>query len=216
VSRPPARRRRRVLPTGPAQRARVLEVARAVFLRRGYRDATLSEICEEAAVGRATLYRYFDGKLDLLVALVDEIFARVERLVATQPLPPPPPPELPLRDALLTFSLERMRTNLEALFADEATLRLLVDMRGVDERIDRLIARIDQVILGSLEADLRAGQLIGALRPFDTRRVARFCLGGLQHLLLEELRDGRPLELDAIARLVVELELFGLVAAPSA
>jgi AcrR family transcriptional regulator len=65
---------------------RILEVARAVFEAEGVTDADLADIARKAKVGRATLYRYFDGKDALLRALMDEdwdaqasLFARLAR-----------------------------------------------------------------------------------------------------------------------------------------
>jgi AcrR family transcriptional regulator len=65
---------------------RILEVARAVFEAEGVTDADLADIARKAKVGRATLYRYFDGKEALLRALLDEdwdaqagLFARLAR-----------------------------------------------------------------------------------------------------------------------------------------
>jgi AcrR family transcriptional regulator len=51
-------------------RDRILDAAYRVFERCGVTDGTMSDVAEEAAVGRATLYRYFPGKGALVEALV--------------------------------------------------------------------------------------------------------------------------------------------------
>lgn len=51
-------------------RERLLEAAYAVFEHKGVADGTMSEVAEQAGVGRATLYRYFAGKESLLEQLV--------------------------------------------------------------------------------------------------------------------------------------------------
>lgn len=68
---------------------RILKVARAVFEAEGVNDADLADIARKAEVGRATLYRYFDGKDALLRALLDEdwdaqasLFARLAKAPA--------------------------------------------------------------------------------------------------------------------------------------
>lgn len=95
-------------------------------------------------------------------------------------------------------------------FTDEATLRILVvGAWGIDDAIDRLTQKVDDLILGSLEADLKTGQMMGILRSVDTSKIARF-LSGLQKLLLTELKDGKPIDISEVTRLVVELEVFGL------
>jgi AcrR family transcriptional regulator len=51
---------------------RILAAAREAFVADGVNDADLADIARKAKVGRATLYRYFDGKDALLKALLDE------------------------------------------------------------------------------------------------------------------------------------------------
>lgn len=48
----------------------VLDAAHAVFTERGLREGTLGEVARRAGIGRATLYRYFDGKDAVVSALV--------------------------------------------------------------------------------------------------------------------------------------------------
>jgi AcrR family transcriptional regulator len=71
-------------PPGPAQetreesreerkaqsRRRILDSAREVFFRDGFMAANLDEVAEKAGVAKGTLYRYFDSKADLYVAVL--------------------------------------------------------------------------------------------------------------------------------------------------
>lgn len=64
--------RRQIYRLPRAQRvADILETARAVFCEKGYSDAVISEIAERAGVVEGTVYRYFSGKRDLLVKVVE-------------------------------------------------------------------------------------------------------------------------------------------------
>jgi len=51
-------------------RRRILESAREVFFRDGFMSANLDEVAEKAGVAKGTLYRYFDSKADLYVAVL--------------------------------------------------------------------------------------------------------------------------------------------------
>jgi TetR/AcrR family fatty acid metabolism transcriptional regulator len=51
-------------------RRRILEQARTVFFRDGFVDANLDEIAQGAGVAKGTLYRYFESKADLYVAVL--------------------------------------------------------------------------------------------------------------------------------------------------
>lgn len=51
-------------------RRRILESAREVFFRDGFMAANLDEVADRAGVAKGTLYRYFDSKADLYVAVL--------------------------------------------------------------------------------------------------------------------------------------------------
>jgi AcrR family transcriptional regulator len=51
-------------------RRRILESARTVFFRDGFVRANLDEVAESAGVAKGTLYRYFDSKAELYVAVL--------------------------------------------------------------------------------------------------------------------------------------------------
>jgi len=64
------------------QRRRILEAARGVFFRDGFVKANLDEVAEGAGVAKGTLYRYFESKAEMYVALLSadgEIFAQKMR-----------------------------------------------------------------------------------------------------------------------------------------
>jgi AcrR family transcriptional regulator len=62
-----------------AKRARILRAAERVCSRHGVLAARMEEIAAEARVSKGTLYRFFDAKDDLLVAMVIESFAAGHR-----------------------------------------------------------------------------------------------------------------------------------------
>ncbi len=51
-------------------RRRILDSARDVFFRDGFMAANLDEVAERAGVAKGTLYRYFESKADLYVAVL--------------------------------------------------------------------------------------------------------------------------------------------------
>ncbi len=55
-----------------AQRQKILHSAREVFFRDGFAQANLDEVAAHAGVAKGTLYRYFENKADLYVALLTE------------------------------------------------------------------------------------------------------------------------------------------------
>lgn len=54
----------------PPTRQRILKAAREIFFRDGFVDTNLDEIASRAEVGKGTLYRHFESKAELYVAVL--------------------------------------------------------------------------------------------------------------------------------------------------
>jgi AcrR family transcriptional regulator len=69
-------------------RARIQQVAVALFTEQGYEKTSLREIAERLDVTKAALYYHFKSKEDIVRSLVEDYFGQVDALVAwarTQP-----------------------------------------------------------------------------------------------------------------------------------
>ena len=51
-------------------RARILKAAKEIFFRDGFADTNLDEVASRAEVGKGTLYRHFESKIELYVAVL--------------------------------------------------------------------------------------------------------------------------------------------------
>jgi TetR/AcrR family transcriptional repressor of mexJK operon len=54
----------------PSKRETILKAARTIFVRSGYRGASMDAIAEEAPVSKPTLYSHFGNKHDLFIAVI--------------------------------------------------------------------------------------------------------------------------------------------------
>jgi len=52
----------------------ILDAAANVFSRRGFHDARVDDIAEEAGLSKGTLYWYFKSKDDIIIGLLDRLF----------------------------------------------------------------------------------------------------------------------------------------------
>src|SRR5437773_4612586 len=77
--------RRRTYLRADDRRAQILSVAKGVFTRRGYHAANVAHICQAAKIGRGTLYQYFDNKRAVLLALLEDVEARIQKVLASRP-----------------------------------------------------------------------------------------------------------------------------------
>lgn len=64
------------------RRERLLAAASRVFARNGYEQTTMDQIAGEAGIGKPTIYRYFDGKGALFVAVFEDALDRLEAKLA--------------------------------------------------------------------------------------------------------------------------------------
>ncbi len=56
------------------RRNRILQAARDIFAKEGFRDAEVKTIARQAGVGKATIYKHFESKDDILLKIVEENF----------------------------------------------------------------------------------------------------------------------------------------------
>jgi TetR/AcrR family transcriptional regulator, transcriptional repressor of aconitase len=63
------------------RRQRLLDAAWRCSARKGYRDITVDDICAEAAASKGAFYVYFETKQDLLLALLDDDAAQIDRRI---------------------------------------------------------------------------------------------------------------------------------------
>jgi AcrR family transcriptional regulator len=198
----------------PERRRRILESAKRVFARRGYHDTNISHICEDLGIARGTLYQYFTSKKDVFAAIVEEMLARVRAVVESEPVVEIPDGFHPTRLQVIAYTAGSLQRVLEAAFADEASLRILVrEAVGLDVGIDAILRAIDDLVIDRFARDLEAARRAGVVRAdVDPRAAALFVLGGVQRVALDALGHDRTVDLGALALEVTRMNLMGLLA----
>lgn len=161
------------------RRRHIVRCARDVFLQYGYRKTALEDVAQAAAVGKATLYHYFEGKDDLFGAVVAEMY---EEYLALQ------------RAGIAeeTTAVDKIRRYAQQLLAEHQ--KLVGSVRGfgrVDgEFPDRILAHLRrqrQHELVILEGILEDGVRTGELRSMNPGRVALLLLGSLRAMIMDAL-----------------------------
>jgi AcrR family transcriptional regulator len=69
--------------TGSARRAQLIEIARAVFAKRGYEATSVEEIAARANISKPIVYEHFGGKEGLYAVLVDREMDHVITRIST-------------------------------------------------------------------------------------------------------------------------------------
>lgn len=141
-----------------AARRRLIDSAEKCFKRYGVAKTTVEDVAMQANVSRATVYRYFEGRDELVLGvLLREAGRFVKRLRKHIDLQPT------FSDAIVegaVFTLENVRgdANLGMLFAPE-TVGLTARVEGASEALFAISSEIMLPIfeLGSKEGKLREG-----------------------------------------------------------
>ncbi|HWE60972.1 MAG TPA: TetR family transcriptional regulator [Chloroflexota bacterium] len=166
-----------------ANRARILEAARAILAERGL-DMEVNEVAERASVGVGTLYRHFANRDDLVRAILSETFeglvARVRSIAAIED------PAAALRQ--IPFMLDESVSSLFVTLRDPRAAKLLQDVK---QRMSQPLAtELIELIAGIVERGVRMGAFRADLDPPATAAAILGSIGAV----CETLGATRPLE----------------------
>ncbi len=66
----------------PGTKKRIIEVARGLFSQHGYLGVSMNDIAERVNITKAALYYHFTGKTEIYREVLDEVFNRLNSLIA--------------------------------------------------------------------------------------------------------------------------------------
>jgi AcrR family transcriptional regulator len=156
-------------------RARIQEVALALFATRGYALTSLQEIATELDVTKAALYFYFPAKAQLLTSLADPLLDGVHTLLNAYtdgPLTTSARQEVvcALTDLLLAHRrvVAWLARDLTALAQPEIGERIA----ALAAHVQRLLAGADASLVGQVRVAAAVGALLGPLVALETQSLS--------------------------------------------
>jgi AcrR family transcriptional regulator len=159
---------------GQRTRAALVQAGREVFEDRGYPAARVSDVCARAGVGHGTFYTYFDGKPDLLEAVVAAAVG--DMFAASRPR------ESPL-SGVRSDPYQRIeaanRRYLKAAVRNARLLRVFDQVAGDDPRFGRLRLDVQQMFASRVADGLRSLQQEGRADPTLPTDMAAHALGAM-------------------------------------
>lgn len=152
--------------TREAVRADLARTVLDVFLKRGY-AVTVDDAAKEAGISRATFFRYFGSKEDVVVASVES--AKINYLDALRELPQESIPSgwrlvrAAIEPVVLTATAEpeALRARLRLIASEPALKRRLLERRAVNT--EALVAALDQHVGDSFTARILATSGLAAV-----------------------------------------------------
>ena len=192
-------------------RRRIIEAAREVFFRDGFMPANLDEVAELAGVAKGTLYRYFESKADLYVAvLADNGRVFTGKLAEAVSVADSPSEQLRRMSRFYLEHWVRHRDYFQIFWAID-NQKVIGDLPAeVTEEVSKLWEQSLTILNGVLERAVEAGELA----PCDTWEVANILWTVANSLIQSDgsgmRRDLRRRPLEAVYSDAIELLLRGL------
>jgi TetR/AcrR family transcriptional regulator len=204
----------------PSSREKILDVAEALFARRGYAGVGLREVADAAGLGKSSLFHHFRSKTQIYGEVLDRVLHRIgERVGPVLRSAAGPVERLERTIATLVDSLAEhpntSRLLLRALFEDEEFgEQTPPELEGAEHTLAAILAEVSRLI--------EAGVAQGVFRKVSVPDTLQSLIGAtVYHFASAEVGEsltGGPLfSSDAVARRRRELvELFrrGIVARP--
>jgi AcrR family transcriptional regulator len=184
-------------------RERIVREATAVFLRKGYRAATIYEIMEGVGSSKASFYYYFENKKHLYFECLDNIFQDVFRGALD---------DIKDEDDMIRRLWLRWGAT-RAFFPEMITILQLVrdSLRDEDEEHRlRAAAILRRSLIGPLAGDLDKGIRDGVFRPVRSEIIPFALLSMLEIVAYRSMIDERYSDAD-IEDSVLDLLLHGLL-----
>lgn len=190
-----------------AQRRRqILDAAYQVFATKGYAAATIADVAQALKLGHGTIYRYFDNKLDLFMAVVGEILSRIAQVIAGED------PTLACDAEAYREQVVRIGRNMMGLLdKDPAVTKVLFyEAFGISQEIDDKIQLAWETAGKFTELYLQNGKRRGFLRSDLDVEVTALAINALifeagrRIVRANDIDAARERWLSAVVKLIFE------------
>jgi AcrR family transcriptional regulator len=191
--------RRRVLPEAE-RKEMILDAALEVFAKHGYESSDVDDIARLAGIGKGTIYRHFDSKQNLFLALVDRGYQMLCQRMAAD------------RDPNLSFEkklIRGMRSHVDFFIQNPQYYRVLMlelpDHRlQIGEDILKRHQRYTQPMVKAIAAATKEGEL----KPIDPD-LAALTLGAMACIVVERHLRGKRDTVSRDIKTAIDLFLRG-------
>lgn len=188
----------------PVKRATILKAAESIFAKKGFHEATISEIARKSKVSEATIYEYFSSKEELLFSIPAQTTRQHEEKI---------------REILkyiqgaankLRFLVHR-HLGLYAENPDYANIVMLI-LKGHRnfQKTDayKVVRSTARITLQVLEEGMQTGEFRTDIQPHLVRAMI---WGTIEHLVTRKCLLGKPSDLLGLADEIIATLFQGIV-----
>lgn len=157
-----------------ARRDAILEAAKRVFQERGFHEASVAHIIQDAQIARGTFYLYFSSKRDVFAELLDEFVTLIRGGVQRISLEPD-----------RGTPIQQLRENFQRVFRvmvehEDIASIMLRDPSSFDEESRETAELFLNQIQKMIEGAIQVGQALGFIRKCDVKMAAIAAFGGVR------------------------------------
>lgn len=165
-----------------ARRRQILSAACSCFARKGFHKATVHDICDEAGLSPGAVYRYFEGKEEIIEAMVERDAAQnarfAEEVMAGEDM-------FRMLERLADFHLGRLE-NSEGLAVEVELWAEATHNPRIRELLRRDFYDHRRLLEGIIRRAQERGEIDGRLDP---EAVARVMISFFEGLLIQFFLD---------------------------
>lgn len=185
------------------RKEQILKAAEKVFARKGFQEATVSDVAREAELSEATIYEYFSSKEELLFSIPGETARRGKEVLEFH-LQYVRGAANKLRSIIYHY-LSFYQNNPD--YASIAMLVLKQNRKFLETEAYQTVREGSRVILKVVEEGIASGEFSPDTDPYLVRSVV---LGTIEHILTRKLLLGKPEDLVAFADPLTDLVVQGI------
>jgi AcrR family transcriptional regulator len=180
----------------------ILDAARGVFGREGYRTATVRDIIGATPLASGTFYNYFRSKEEVYAALRDEIAHEVRPLLRAERQ------QAQTADDFIAGTFHTFLSHAE---------QRAHSLAAIDLRDDQMVAGMRMVVMGGddLHRDIEAAAERGLFAGVDAELLAA-AIVGIAFEVADVMRQRKHTDVNGAARFCSELILRGVASLPMA
>jgi TetR/AcrR family transcriptional regulator, fatty acid metabolism regulator protein len=182
------------------RREEILKAAQEVFAKKGFQEATVSDVAQLAGVSDTTIYEYFSTKEDLLFSIPMETSLKAMELESFLHYIRGSSNKL---RAIIYHYLQFYQNNPD--YASVVMLILKQNRNFLQTETYQIIRKGFRIILDVIEEGIATGEFQKDTDPLLVRHVL---LGSIEHLVIRKLLLGKPEDLlkqvDPLTDLIID------------
>lgn len=205
---------KRVRMSAEERKQEILRAAALVFVEKGYRLASITDIIGRAGIARGTFYLYFESKRDLFLELIQSYFENFAKV---------------LRDNHRNLD-ETLQRRGDFLAAWHENIVKVLDYHNENQHLFSIVyrealgrdedfsERVDELAGLARSIYLEEFKMLadrGLLRPCDIELVTSIVIGSTVFTIMEHLVEKDPVDVQALADKILEYHVRALAPAGS-